>query len=530
MSRYQVTLAAFAAVFFILMATGWASSSRLEDAALQMPTQGMAEQPLSRSLDPFAPEPAPTSFPGLSGWGQGVSELSPRAYLPLLVAGKSPPCFKWYGQIPLQDAVNHYPCVEIQAGTWTTHVQISMPAGHVLAGQGMDRTILKAEQPWIGNGQNSDSDAVVHNNGHSDVMIRNLTIDANNTATDGIGAHGRNMTVDSVRVKNAKCDGIAVAASGWLVQNSLIEDNGFVCPTRLPGGGIYVIRQEYDDGIYSPRILSNRVLRNGGPAVDIDGVQGGLIRGNVMRDNRAWAAISLNAGHWTIATNDINHPLSANPEHFGHPECQVRRANDLSAGISICQPEGTEAFLAQNNTVLNNRVSAGHGIRLMGNDESNPAWVPRFNTIQGNDVTGSTVGCLDDFDPGQNITGQNIWLDNNCDGIPNSPPVYLWRLCPNSVNRATLARWQIGVAPANIVQEHINEFDASRPDGGAFSSGDTIPSGVLVATNFDPHNTGTTSWEHYPVQTVVRSGSWGIFRAVAAYTAPQPGACLLVFP
>ena len=93
-----------------------------------------------------------------------------------------------------------------------------------------------------------------------------------------------------------------------------------------------------------------------------------------------------------------------------------------------------------------------------------------------------------------------------------------------------MAGWQAGPAPVSVVQERIDEFNANMHDGGVFSAGDTIPPGALVATNFDPQGTGVTSWENYPVQTVVRSGSRGIFRAVIAYTAPQPGACLLVFP
>lgn len=530
-NRHHVALATFAAVLIILMATGRASISRLEGAALQVPNQGMAEQPLSRSPDPYAPEPAPTSSPDLSGWGQRISDLSSRAYLPLVVAGKGTPCFRWYGQIALQDAVNQNLCVEIQAGTWTTTVQISMPASHVLSGQGMDRTILKAVEPWIGNGQNSDSDAVVHNNGQPDVVIRNLTIDANNTATDGIGAHGRNMTIDSVTVKDAKCSGIAIAAAGWVVQNSLIQGNGFACPVEPPGSGIYIIRQEYDEGIYSPKILNNRLLDNGGPAIDIDGVQGGLISGNVIRDNRAWAAISLNAGRWTIRDNDISHPQGADPTHRNHPECSVKHANNLSAGISVCyQIAQGEVAGVQENVIARNRISAGHGIRLMGADETYPEWIPRFNIVKGNDLTGSIVGCIDDFEAGQNLDGLNLWEDNNCAGNANTPPIYLWRLCPNSVSSATVASWQLGEAAPSVVQAQIDAFNANRLDGGAFVPGDLLPPGALVATNFDPQGTGIISWESYPVQTVVRSGSWGLFRAVTAYTAPQPGACLLVFP
>lgn len=401
MNRYHITLAAFAVTFVTLMATGLASSSSPEGAALQVPTQGISEQQLPKSPDPYAPEPAPTSSSDPSGWGQRVSELSPRAYLPLVVAGKGTPCFRWHGQITLQDAVNQNPCVEIQAGTWSITVQISMPAGHTLAGQGMGATTLKAVQPWIGNGQALGTEAVVHNNGQPDVVIKNLTIDANNTATAGIGAHGRNMTVDSVTVKGAKCNGIAIAAAGWVVQNSLIQGNGFVCPVEPPGSGIYIIRQEYDEGIYSPKILNNRLLDNGGPAIDIDGVQGGLISDNTIRDNRAWAAISLNASGWTIVDNDISHPQSADPLHRNHPECSVKHANNLSTGMSVCyQSHYGSTVQVRENIISGNRISAGHGIRLMGADEIHPEWIPRFNTVRDNDLAGSVVGCIDDFEPG----------------------------------------------------------------------------------------------------------------------------------
>lgn len=81
-----------------------------------------------------------------------------------------------------------------------------------------------------------------------------------------------------------------------------------------------------------------------------------------------------------------------------------------------------------------------------------------------------------------------------------------------------------------MVQAQIDAFNANRLDGGAFAAGDLLPAGALIATNFDPLGSGAVGWEDYPIETVVRSGSWGIFRAISAYIAPQPGACLLVFP
>jgi len=461
--------------------------------------------------------------------------VGPRVFLPLITKTSSPQipptCFQWANQTSLQQAVSQHSCVVLQAGLWTTDVQIAMPAGHSLLGYGAGISTLQAVAPWIGNGGANDAEAVVHNNGQPGVAVKYLTIDANNLSTFGIGAHGQNMLVDSVMVKNAKCDGIAIAAAGWTIQNSIIQNNGFACPSGDPGSGIYVIRQKSEDDVYNPAILNNRLLANGGPAIDIDRVRGGVISHNIISNNRAWAAISVNASNWTITGNNISHPQSANPLHPGHTECWPTHANISPAGISVCrQPDNNSGGPVQYTRISGNRISSGHGIRLIGDDESDPTWVPTFSTIEDNDLSGSIVGCIDDFEPGQNQPGMNTWTGNNCAGMLNSPPVYLWRLCPNSVSNATVAGWEIGVAEPSAVQARINEFDANRLDGGEFSPGNLLPAGALVATNFDPAGTGATTWQNYPVRTVVRSGSWGIFQVLNAFSAPVPGACLLVFP
>ncbi len=460
-----------------------------------------------------------------------TTEMKPRAFLPLVSQSTPLPiptdCFRWNNQVPLQDAVDQHTCVVLQPGLWITRRQITLPAGHSLLGSGRNVSILQAAAPWIGNGGANLSEAVIHNNGQPGVSVKYLTVDANYLANDGIGASGRDMTITAVTVQLARCDGIAIAAAGWIIRDSVIQGNGAQCHTGVPGSGIYVIRQEYDAGVYSPQILNNDLHDNSGPAIDIDQVRGGLISGNTIRANAAWAAISLNASGWTVVNNDISHPLSADPTHPNHPECAVKHANNLPAGISICRQPGADAAMAvQHNTISDNRIAAGHGIRLLGADEINSTWLPRFNTIRSNDLSGSQIGCLDDFEPGPGSVGANVWAGNSC----ASQPVYLWRLCPNSVSNATVAGWQLGVAQPPVVQAQIDAFDANRLDGGAFVPGDWLPASSLVATNFDPTGTGTTTWADYPVTTVVRSGSWGLFRVTNAFTAPTPGACLLVFP
>lgn len=101
-------------------------------------------------------------------------------------------------------------------------------------------------------------------------------------------------------------------------------------------------------------------------------------------------------------------------------------------------------------------------MRLLGADETDPTWLPRFNTIRSNELSGSQIGCLDDFEPRLGPMGANVWADNSC----ASQPVYLWRLCPNSVSNATAASWQLGVAQPSVVQAQIDAFDANCWDGG----------------------------------------------------------------
>jgi hypothetical protein len=70
-------------------------------------------------------------------------------------------------------------------------------------------------------------------------------------------------------------------------------------------------------------------------------------------------------------------------------------------------------------------VAGAYGIILIGADEVQPYLVPRFNGLTGNDVFGSTIGCADDFAPGQWTDGDNTWSGNNCRGTPDSLPDYI---------------------------------------------------------------------------------------------------------
>jgi len=352
-------------------------------------------------------------------------------YLPFITKGfDTSSCYAWEGQVPLQTAVNDNICVLLRSGTWTTNEQIEIPSDHRLIGEGIGVTVLKAEAPWIGNGVDSTVEAVVHNNGSQNVTIANFTVDANNLSTFGIGSSG--ITINSVQIKNAKCDGIAISGVGVVIRQSIVEDNGKGCvnPMELlvPGSGIYAAKSTTDTvpAYYSPTITGNTIRNNGGPGVDIDRVWGGTFSNNTVQDNQAWAAVSIYAaGYWTIENNTIYHPPSADPTHPKHLRCMGGSSGSHSAALSICQDTGDTDQMAIYHSIRNNRIAGWYGIRLIGNDEANLSWVPQFSTIQGNNVYGSYVGCADDHQVGQGSNnGDNVWTNNNCHGTSDTPPDY----------------------------------------------------------------------------------------------------------
>lgn len=352
-------------------------------------------------------------------------------YLPSIMRGwDTQNCYLWEEQIPLQEAVNQNNCVLIQAGTWTITEQIELSANHRLIGSGMSNTTLQAVEPWAGNGTGNGSEAVVHNNGNENVLVANFTVDANDVSTFGLGSSGTNiengMSISHMAVRQAKCDGIAIAGNGVMIQDSVIEENGLDC-LGFPAAGIYAIKTTMDTlpAYYHPVIVGNVIRNNNGPGVDVDRVWGGVFSNNIVEDNQAWAAVSIYAaGHWLIENNVISHPSDANPTHLGHPMCMGGSSGNYSAAISICQDTGAKDEQAIYHSIRNNQITGWYGIRLIGNDETQPDWVPRFTTVENNDVFGSVVGCADDYEPSQGSGGDNAWLNNNCRGKLDTPPHY----------------------------------------------------------------------------------------------------------
>lgn len=101
--------------------------------------------------------------------------------------------------------------------------------------------------------------------------------------------------------------------------------------------------------------------------------------------------------------------------------------------------------------------------------------------------------------------------------------------CPLVINQSEVDRWKVGQTSVPAVQEAINQFDAKRSyNEGAFVKGTTIPSGVIVATNFDERD--ANAWTRYPVVPLIHSGSWGLFQTTGEYVAPNDGACMTIVP
>jgi hypothetical protein len=135
-------------------------------------------------------------------------------------------------------------------------------------------------------------------------------------------------------------------------------------------------------------------------------------------------------------------------------------------------------------------------------------------------------------------TSYNVQCINNNGGSVSSTPTApsnvdsspAQALCPETVSQSKVNSWTVGFANADvsIVDASINDFNLRDPSKGNFQAGDTIPSGVLVATNFDERD--ANKWKQYPVTPIVHSGSWGLFQTNEQYIAPNAGACMSIVP
>jgi hypothetical protein len=108
------------------------------------------------------------------------------------------------------------------------------------------------------------------------------------------------------------------------------------------------------------------------------------------------------------------------------------------------------------------------------------------------------------------------------------PPTPNSRSCPDTVSREVVEPWRSGeVDNADIVDEHIDEFNARRRMGGNYDQGDTIPAGVVIAMSF---NEAGVLWSDYPLIPVVYYRNWGLFETTDEFITPWEGACISISP
>ena len=99
--------------------------------------------------------------------------------------------------------------------------------------------------------------------------------------------------------------------------------------------------------------------------------------------------------------------------------------------------------------------------------------------------------------------------------------------CPLTIQASEVEIWKLGQADVPSVREAVAQFDKRRPyNEGAFLTGTQMPSGVLVATNFNEND--ANAWTLYHVIPVIHSGSYGLFQTTEEYTAPNAGACITI--
>jgi hypothetical protein len=111
---------------------------------------------------------------------------------------------------------------------------------------------------------------------------------------------------------------------------------------------------------------------------------------------------------------------------------------------------------------------------------------------------------------------------------PVSPPSPITSLCPDTVPRTMVSAWGIGAINVNDVQPYLDRYETYRKNGGGFIQGNSIPSGVVIATDFG--NGESEIWQTYPVKPIVHYHSWGLFEVIDDFSASSPGSCVTITP
>lgn len=352
---------------------------------------------------------------------------------PQPVNAQNSTCYVWSGQGSLQSAVDGHACVKIAQGEWLIDVPIVPHEFSTIRGENRNGSVVRASCSFQNIVNGGPVDAMFAANGVTGVILTNFTIDAACPGESGrrvpqsLGGAGANgMLIDGMVVKGARCWGVAINGPGMVVRNTIIAENGSDCPSYPPGAGIYANPDLiFGVGIaLNPAIYSNEIRDNIGPALDVNGVWHGTFANNTVTGNSHWAAVSLyGSSHWNITGNVIVHPSTLDVQPY-LPECAGGPIGNGSAGIFLCQKNDTDTPGTLYNVIANNSSSGRYGILSIGNDQATPYWAPRLNVFFNNNVIGSWHGCADDFTPGQYLSDDNRWNNNNCAGTPNTGPTY----------------------------------------------------------------------------------------------------------
>lgn len=123
--------------------------------------------------------------------------------------------------------------------------------------------------------------------------------------------------------------------------------------------------------------------------------------------------------------------------------------------------------------------------------------------------------------PVQTSSTQSTVVSSQPSSLPAS-------LCVGSVSRAEVDTWsKIGATDKTTAQRYITDYYGAKMQRDVgYKSGDTVPAGVFIATDFG--NGDSDVYSTYPVKPVVHYRSWGIFETTKSFVSPSTGSCLTI--
>jgi len=135
----------------------------------------------------------------------------------------------------------------------------------------------------------------------------------------------------------------------------------------------------------------------------------------------------------------------------------------------------------------------------------------------------------DDSTPSPTIHAPQVLVESESDESKEEPAsLTLNAKCPSAIQRQTIEEWaRVGEITKAEAQTYINSFDQIR-SGGEFSSGDSLPTGTAIITDFG--NGESDIYLALPVRAIAHYRSWGVFEVTSEYQAIHAGACMTITP